>query len=448
MVVEVPLDARVLALTLGVATVTGLIAGAAPAWIAARGQLSSALSRAGARTISRAPRLRSGLAVAQLALSLTLLIGALLLVSTVRNLRAVDLGFDPDKITAFNISLSSQGYSNTTALTLWRDIHTIAESGGEFEAVTLASATPFGGTFIIRVLPPEAEAGGELEVVGVGVSANYFSTLAMTFLRGRGFTDTEAFSPPSAMPTPIIVSETMAHRLFGSIDVLGRTVRIARTLNNPERDLPIIGVVRDARDGLTGETDPFMFMPFGSFDFGATRGAIMVKSSKPVAQITTAIRSLVGRLDRNLPVPFGVSLTTQIERDMRTERLFAWTLSVLGVIGFVLAALGVYGLVAQTTAERSREFGIRMAIGAGRAQIAKLVLEFGVRIAGIGTLVGVGLAWFGSKTVAGLLFGITPLSPAVYLTAALTLACVVAAACAIPALRAMRVQPVDVLRAD
>jgi ABC-type antimicrobial peptide transport system permease subunit len=89
-----------------------------------------------------------------------------------------------------------------------------------------------------------------------------------------------------------------------------------------------------------------------------------------------------------------------------------------------------------------------MAIGAGRAQVAKLVLEFGVRIAGIGTLVGVGLAWFGSKTVAGLLFGITPLSPAVYLTAVLTLACVVAAACAIPALRAMRVQPVDVLRAD
>jgi putative ABC transport system permease protein len=270
----------------------------------------------------------------------------------------------------------------------------------------------------------------------------------MTFLRGRAFTEEEAFAVTNSNATPVIVSERLAVKLFGSIDVLGRTVRFKKTMGNPERDLPIIGVVRDARESLTGESDPFVYMPYWRFDFGTNRGTVIVRSSRTAPDITSSVRAIVAQIDRNLPVPVGVPLMTQIDRRIAQQRLFAWTLSVLGGLGFVLAALGVYGLVAQATAERSREFGIRMAIGASRSQIARLVFRFAATIAVLGTVGGIVLAYFGSRTVASMLFGITALDPRVYLIAVGALAAVVLAACAIPAVRAMRVQPVEVLRAD
>jgi predicted permease len=445
---SVPFDIRVLGATLAVATGTGVLAGLAPAWIAARSRLSAALARGSSRSIFRTPKLRSGLAVVQLALSLTLLIGAVLLVTTVRNLHAVDLGFTPDDITTLDISLSSQGYSKDSSLALWKTVQTSAEVGRQFDDVATGSGAPFGSKFIIELMPPGAGAEQALAVAGAGASANYFRTLGMTMLRGRAFTEEEAFAVASADPTPVVLSERLARRLFGSIDVVGRTVRFKRTMGNPERDLPIIGVVRDARESLTGEGDPFIYMPFWRFDFGTARGTIIVRSSRAAADITSAIRAIVAQIDRNLPVSPGVPLTAQIDRRISQQRLFAWTLSVLGGLGFVLAALGVYGLVAQATAERSREFGIRMAVGADRRHIARLVLKFAVTIAAMGTAGGVVLAYFGSRAVTSMLFGITALDPRVYLVAIVALTLVVLAACAIPVMRAMRVQPVEVLRSE
>jgi ABC-type antimicrobial peptide transport system permease subunit len=133
---------------------------------------------------------------------------------------------------------------------------------------------------------------------------------------------------------------------------------------------------------------------------------------------------------------------------MSQQRLFAWSLTILGGLGFVLAALGVYGLVAQASADRTREFGIRVAIGAGRGHIAGLVIRFAATIAAAGTIGGVALAYFGSRALASMLFGITAVDPRIYLAAVSALAIVVLAACAIPALRAVRVQPIDVLRTE
>jgi hypothetical protein len=285
-------------------------------------------------------------------------------------------------------------------------------------------------------------------VAGAGISANYFRTLGMTLIRGREFTEEEAFAASSSDPVPVVLSERLAQRFFGSVDVVGRTVRFAKTISNPERDLPIVGVVRDARESFTGESDPFIYMPYWRFDFGINRGTVIVRSSRSAADITGVLRGLVAQLDRNLPVPPGIPLLTQIDRRISQQRLFAWTLSVLGGLGFLLAALGVYGLVAQASAERSREFGIRMAIGASRSQIGRLVFRFAMTIAVLGTVGGVVLAYFGSRAVASMLFGITALDARVYLMAVGALALVVAAACAIPAVRAMRVQPVDVLRTE
>ncbi|MEO6222988.1 MAG: ADOP family duplicated permease [Vicinamibacterales bacterium] len=443
----VPMDWRVLTVTLGVATLTGLLAGLAPAWLSARSRLSSALGRGGTRSASRAPRLRSGLAVVQLALSLTLLIGALLLVTTVRNLHAVDLGFDADQITTHNINLPSLEYNTGAAIQFWRGLQSATEASGEFESVATAVAAPFGGSFRISVLPPGTGTSEPLLVAGNGISHTYFRTLSMSLARGRDFTADEAFAARSAALAPVIINETMARRLFGSTDVVGRPVRVAKTVSHPEQDLPIVGVVRDTRESLTGEISPILYMPLGPFDF-ATRCTIIVRSRRPTPQTAASIRAIVARLDKNLPVTGGLPIFSMIDRGMQQQRLFAWTLSVLGALGFVLAALGVYGLVAQAAAERSREFGIRIAIGADRAHIARLVLRFAATIAAMGTAGGVALAYFGSRAVASMLFGITALDPRVYLVAIGALALVVLAACTVPVLRAMRIQPVDVLKAD
>jgi predicted permease len=444
----VPLDVRVLTVTLAVATGTGLLAGLAPAWIAARSTLSSALSRGSSRNVFRTPKLRSGLAVVQLALSLTLLIGAVLLVTTVRNLHAVDLGFSPERITTISLSLSSQGYTDAAQRTFWTDLEDAVAQSGQFEEAAIGSAAPFGGKFIIGVRPHADVASEDTNVAGASVSSDYFRTLGMTVLRGRAFTPEETRAAPDAGLPPIIVNETTARKLFGSIDVLGRTVHFTRTLNAPARDLPIVGVVRDARDSLTGASEPFVYMPFARFDYGVRSGVVIVRSGRPAQDITTSIRTLVSRIDRSLPVPSGTPLPAQIDRRISQQRLFAWTLSLLAGLGFVLAALGVYGLVAQATAERLREFGIRVAIGAGRPHIARLVFTSALVIAGIGTAAGVVLAYFGSRTVSSMLFGITALDVRVYLAAIGALTAVVAIACAIPALRATRVQPVEVLRAE
>ncbi|HUR19863.1 MAG TPA: ADOP family duplicated permease [Vicinamibacterales bacterium] len=443
----VPFDARVFAITFGVASATGILAGVAPAWVSLRGQLTAALGRSSTRFAARVPRLRSGLAVVQLALSLTLLIGALLLVATVRNFHSVDLGFDPRNVTTMDISMPAQAYPSETAIQFWRDLQGAAQASGEFEAVSASNAPPFGGAFMNRIQPPGAPPGETRMVRGNGVSDTFFSTLAIGLVRGREFTSAEAFAPATTPAPPIIVNETLAKQLFGSVDVLGRTIRFTKTISTPERDLPIIGVARDSRESLSGEREPAIFLPVGPFDF-PRRGTVIVRSSRPAPATLASIKALVARFDKNLPVTGGQPITMLIDRGIRQQRLFAWTLSVLGGLGFVLAALGVYGLVAQATAERSREFGIRIAIGASRSQIARLVFRFAATIAVIGTVAGVVLAYFGSRAVALMLFGITALDPRVYLVAIGALAAVVAAACAIPALRAMRVQPMDVLRPD
>jgi predicted permease len=443
--VTVPFDVRVFSITFGVASLTGILAGLAPAWVSIRGQVSAALGRAGSRFASRVPRLRSGLAVVQLSLSLTLLIGALLLVATVRNFHSVDLGFDPRNVTTMDISMPTQAYSTDAAVQFWRELQTAAQASGEFEAVSASNAPPFGGAFLHRILPPDALPDKPMMVRGNGVSDTYFTTLRVPLVRGRGFSFEEAFAPASTPMPPVIVNETLARRLYGSVDVLGRTVKFTKTISTPERDLPIIGVAQDSRESLTGVTEPAVFMPVGPFDF-VRRGTVIVRSSKP--NTLASVKALVARFDKNLPVTGGQPLSTLIDRGIRQQRLFAWTLSVLGALGFVLAALGVYGLVAQTTAERSREFGIRIAIGADRWQIARLVIRYAATIAAMGTAGGVVLAYFGSKTVSSMLFGITALDARVYLVAIMALALVVLGACALPMWRATRVQPVEVLRAD
>jgi predicted permease len=443
---DVPIDARVLGLTVLAALGTGILASVAPAWMAAR-RSASGVGHYGSRTSTGAPRLRGTLAALQLGLSLTLLIGALLLVSTLRNLRSVELGFDASHLTLVGVELRSHGYTPERALAYQREVLTALEGIGDFRGVSLSAQGPFRSSTRIRLIPPGGDAKQPLLVGANGITHAYFDVLSLPLARGRQFTSEESFAPGNV--SPVILNEALALRLFGTIDVVGRTIKIARTIASPERDLPIVGVARDARwNTLTEAAAPFLYQPLAAFDFGPTRAEFIVRSALPSPRVGEIAAAVAAQTTSAVPLAPPRPLSMDIDRVLDEERTFAWMLSLLAPLGFILASLGLYGLVAQTATERRREFGIRLAVGATGADIVGLLARYAAIVSATGMAVGLMLSYYAARMVDGMLFGVTPLDPGVYAWAAATLVAVVALACVVPAMRALRVQPVEVLRTE
>jgi predicted permease len=442
---EVPIDLRVLAATAAVALTAGTLAALAPAWLLARARGLAALGR-GTVTWSRAPKLRGGLAVLQLALSLTLLIGALLLVATLRNLRSTDLGFDPEGVTTVYVDLSAHGYDQARAVAYHREVLPALQGNAGFESVSLAERAPFGPSSSLRLLPSDGGAQ-TVSVRGNGVGAAYFRVLSIPIIRGRAFTDDEAMG--SSASRPAIVNETLARQLFGTVDAVGRTVRLARTGLVPEQDLAVVGVAGDSRwRSIAGPQDPFLYQPAAQFRSRTTSGVYLIKSRLPSSRVGAIANEIAARTAGAVPLYMARPLSTAIDRELSQQRLFAWMLSLLAALGFVLAALGLYGLIAQMTIERRREFGIRLALGAAGRDIVRLVARYAALVASIGVVIGLALSYLGTQLIRSMLFGVSALDPGIYAAAVVTLVVVVVAACAGPAWRAVRVQAMDVLRAE
>jgi predicted permease len=446
MAFTVPMDVRVLGLTVSIALATGTLAALAPGWLMTRTRGLSALGRTTV-TWSRAPKLRGSLAVLQLALSLTLLVSALLLVETLRNLRAVDLGFDPNRVSVVTFNLDEHGYDSRRALAYHREVLPALQATGEFETVSLSARAPFGPGSLVGVIPPGGDPDTPLRVLANGVSDSYFRVLSIPIVRGRAFTAEEALATGEI--GSLIVNERLALQLFHTVDIVGRTIRLARTAANPERELTIVGVARDSRwRSIVGESDPFMYQPFGQFRSRGTSGVYMIKSAVPIRRAGEIANAIAARTASAIPLSMSRPLTAGIDRELSQQRVFAWMLSLLAVLGFALAALGLYGLIAQTAIDRRREFAIRLALGAANRDIVRLVARYAVAVSSLGVLIGLSLSYFGTRVIQTMLFGVSPLDPAAYFAAIATLTLVVALACLGPALRSVRGQTVEMLRVE
>jgi predicted permease len=442
----VPMDMRVLGLTVAAAVATGTLAALAPGWLVTRTRGLSAIGRATV-TWGRAAKLRGSLGVLQLALSLTLLVSALLLVATLRNLHAIDLGFDPNDVSILEFSLDEHGYDSPRALAYHREVLPALHATAGFQTVSLSTRAPFGPRSSTGVIPPGGNPDTPLNVAANGVSDSYFRLLSIPIVRGRAFTVEEALA--TGGHGPVIVNERLARQLYPTLDVVGRTLRLARTAVAPERELTIVGVARDSRwRSIASEPDPFMYLPFAQFRSAGTSGVYMIRSILPVHQVGELANSIAARTASAIPLSAPRPLTNGVDRELSQQRVFAWMLSLLAVLGFALAALGLYGLVAQSAIERRREFGIRLALGAAGWDIVRLVARYAVAVSSLGVLVGLCLSYFGTRVIRSMLFGVSPLDPAAYLAAIATLLLVVALACIGPAVRALRVHAVEVLRAE
>jgi predicted permease len=272
----VPLDTRVLAMALGVSVGCGIATGFMPAMYAARNTSAGALGDAGGRSVTTSRRLRTGFAVAQLAVSLALVTGALMLVATLRNLNGIDLGFTPDGVTTHGLEPSGHGYEPDRAFVYYRTMMDRLQAAPGFEAVSIGARAPFGSGRIMRLQPPAGADHEPIEVYANAVSRAYFDVLGMRLLQGRTFSDAETWTTSASAG---IVSVRLARRLFGNTSPIGqRIVLPARTPARPAHELTVVGVAPDVHwQDVTGDPQLFLYLPFSSPDFGVRSATLLVK---------------------------------------------------------------------------------------------------------------------------------------------------------------------------
>ena len=436
-------DARILAFTLGIALLTGILFGIAPAFRGSRINVGPALKESAASSdATKVPGRRFGLGsaliVAQVALSVVVLTGAGLLVRTLANLRNIDPGFDTHNVLLFGINPKLAGYNNDRIQTLYSELQTRLASipgviSASYSSGTLLSAGQWTSGVHIEGQPEKTTV--ETDMLAVGPS--FFETMRLPLLNGRTFAASDLRSTQAVA----IVNQTFVRRFLEGRNPIG--LHLGGTTpsgNKVERE--IVGVAADAKyDDLRKPLEPTAYIPLQE---GEAYFALRTPT-RPEALIPE-VRRIVGALDDNLPL-FDMRTQTQtIDRLLFNERLVAKLSSLFGALALILACVGLYGLLSYEVARRTREIGIRTALGAQRREIFRLVLFQGLILAMVGAVVGIGAAIGVTRYLGSLLYGIGATDPATFVIIAFLLIAVALLACYIPSRRATRVDPLVALR--
>ena len=446
--IEVAIDWRVVLAVACLAVVAGTCAGVAPALLAVRESVTGALGR-GIRTgPPRAGRLRHALAAVQVALSLTLLVGALLFLMTLRHLRSVDLGFDPAGVTLVTLNVRGYGYTDARAVDYLRQVADVVRRQPGIQAAGLAFSPPlFSGGLTDGMYLPGQDPSQATNVERNGVSPDYFEAVRLPIVRGRVFTEAETSGHAETDRRPVVVTEALARRLFGSDEAIGRELL---TQAGPGKTVTfyVVGIARDSHfRGIERPPEALLYEPLATFPI-VQNAYLVVRSTLGSREAFQLAAEAARRFDPTIPLAPETTFAERINRQLGQQRLFAWMLGLLGTIGFVLAAVGLHGLIGQTVVERRREFGIRLAIGAAPTGIVKLVLRRAAVVLSVGLAAGLALAWSSGRLVESQLFGITSRDPMPYGAAALLMIAVVILASISPAVSATRVDPIEVLRSE
>lgn len=439
---KLPLDWRVVAFAFGAAALAGLISsfvsGLATVGPTAWRGIKAVSPKAGG---AQGRILRNSFTVLQIAAAITMVSGALLLVRTVTNLRAVPLGFDPKGVFVFGYNPSPQGYDVGARRTLdERLIRTVLSTPGVTSA-SLGSALPMavGSTYAVAA---EGE-GTTIQAYGLEVTAEYFKTLGTPLAAGRSFTADEQYSRAEA-GRGVVLSSAAARALFSDGQAVGRIVRVRGPVAT---DQMVLGVTEDVRlRGRRGPPTAAIYLPLGAA-FQPTR-FLVVRSALPRGQTERRVTDVLAGIDSSIPFFRVEAFSDGVLRPIAEENLLAKLLSICALMSVTLAAVGVYGVVAYSIAQRRHEIGVRMALGAARTRIAALMVRQTLHLLVIGSVLGLGGAYALSRVLASRLFGIAAVDPFAYGWALASLAAVSIAASLIPALRAASVDVVAALRPE
>jgi predicted permease len=435
---DVSLDWRVLAFACGASLLAGVVAGLVPAFTAGRSDPLPLLKGAGPTDTGRRAPLRRALAVTQLAVGVALLVGASLFTRTLQRLAAVDLGFDPTGVTMVTARPDEQGYSPDSVRAYWAEFTRRVRATPGVQVASLATTAPFSGMMMgTRIRAAGSSDAAALEAVETQVSPTYFASLRIPVVRGPGFAGADSSRDVAVM------NETLAKRLFGAADPIGQFVEFGITRGSGRR-YRVVGVTTDSRVvALAGEPRPLVYRPF--VDPRIPR-VMLVRSVLSDRETAGTIEGIAAELDSSLPVNQIRPLTELVVAYVSERRLFAKVLRLFALIALGLAAAGLYGLVGFGVALRTREFGIRAALGAEPRSILRLVLREAVALGTVGVGLGLAGAALGSRVIQSRLYGVGALDPVSYAGAAGVLALVALIASLRPARMASRVDPGKALR--
>ena len=425
---------------------TGILFGLAPALQTSRLNLSAELKEGGRTSGGALPhhRLRNALVVAEMALALMLLAGAGLCLKGSRHARHVDIGFDPQQVLLAGLRVGMHGYDEPRGLLFYRELRQRLASVPGVREAALASWFPLGfeggsGT-VVEVPGYERKPTEDLSTQYAIVSPGYFSALGIPLVAGRDFTDED----DSTRTRAAIINQTMAEKYWPGLDPIGRKFLVW----GGQRELTVVGVARDGKYRfLTEPRRPFIYFAYQQGVWDLNLGVVLRTEGDPLA-FTRALRDAVQALDPGVELWAVQAMTDYVEASFLGQRIVSTLLLGLGLVAAVLAAMGIYGVMAYIVNQRTHELGIRMALGATAGRILRLVLGQGLRL----TLLGLGLGLAGAVCLTHLLrnflHGVSPIDPATFLTVSALLALVSLAACAAPAWRAARVEPMIALRQD
>jgi predicted permease len=440
--IDLHIDYRVLIFTALLTLVTGLLFGMLPALQATKTDLLAALKDETALGSHRGSRLKNGLLVFQVAVSVVLLIGGGLMLRSLQKAQTVDLGFDPQNAIELSFDLRLQGYDDAQGREFQkRLLERVRALPGVQEAGT-ANLVPvdlhFGRVpvFIEGQLP---ERGANApRAMSNRVSPGYFKAMSTRLLQGRDFTEMDN----EAATRVVIVNETFARQFWQGENPIGKRFSI----ENPEAPkLQIIGVAQDGKyAGLNEEAKPFIYRPVWQSYSGST--SLIVRGETEPQRLIAAVRGQLQQLDANLPISSAKTLVERLALPLLPARLAAVALGSFGLLALALAAIGIYGVMSYAVTRRTREIGIRMALGAQRGDVLKLVMRQGTRWTLIGITLGLLASLALTRLMKNLLFGVSATDPLTFIFISVLLAGVTLLACYVPARRATKVDPMVALR--
>ncbi len=443
---QVNLDGRVLAITALLAFLTGLAFGLVPAIEGSRVRLAESLQEEGRGSSGsrRSSRMRNAFVAAQVMLSLVLLVAAGLMIRSFLLLQAVDPGFDPNRVMTFRVSLPNTRYPERSQTV--RFFNRLAERLETLPGVRSAGGIvflPFAGpgsatdfTVVGRPAPPP---GQEMITDVRVVHPGYFATMSIPLIRGRLFNPREASEPANV----VVINETLARQVFPGEDPIGKKLII--DMSDVKQPDEIIGVVADVRHAsLSGEVRPMTYWPYPRYPFGFM--TMTVRTSGEPSALAGVIRREVRALDKDQPAADVRTMNEIMATVIARPRFNMALLAVFALLATVLASVGIYGVMSYAAAQRTHEIGVRMALGGTGRQMSRLLIGQGMRTAAAGAAGGLAAAWWLTRYMAGMLYGVTATDAVTFLAVTAFLLGVALLGCYIPARRAARVYPADALR--
>ncbi|HXQ70399.1 MAG TPA: ABC transporter permease [Pyrinomonadaceae bacterium] len=441
---QLGINLTVLIFTVAVSLLSGLLFGLAPALQVSKPNLNDALKDGSRQTSGRSNRLRSSLVVAEVALSLVLLVGAGLFFRSFITLFKTDPGFNPDSVLTMNLILPSTKYKEEPqTVAFYNDLVQRVKAKPGVQSAAAVNYLPLGGSNSsdAYLIEGEAEPAPGNENIGRyrTCTPDYFTTMQIPIVRGRAFTEQDK----AGAPLVIIVNETLARKHWPGQDAIGKRIRFDAPLDKAPW-MEVVGVIKDVKHELTLEVTPEYYLPHAQDVWRSM--VVVARTTVDPASLAGSIRQDVWAIDKDQPV-FDVRTMEEVRSlSVGLQQFNSVMIGIFAGVALLLAAIGIYGVMAFAVTQRTREIGIRMALGACKTDVLRLIVVNGMRLAFIGLAIGLIASWALTRFIAGLLFGVEPTDPLTFSVVSTCLLSAAFLACYLPARRATKVDPLEALR--